>query len=124
MNTTQKRQPRGATRGVCRSSLEFGKPSARTPRLPADWRSKLCLPLDYYREHVPGLSEPDEGGMATGQCPLCSDRGGTLTVHVVNPRGTWICSASCGRGDMIEFAQRMFGLTFQQAVRDLIEVQT
>ena len=124
MSVLQKRlRPAGTGRG-CRKSISFGKPNASSHRLPAHWRDRLCLPLDFYRQHIPGLREPDEAWMVTGQCPLCADRGGTFKAHVANPRGPWCCSAACGYGDLIGFAQRLMGADFTTAVRALIEART
>jgi hypothetical protein len=119
MNAPQNRQRADKTSRTNRSSISFGnKPP--TSYMPRNWRDRLRLPLDYYRQHVANLSAPDSTGMATGDCPLCADRGGTFVANVGHPRGHWRCDAGCGEGDMIAFAQRMFGLTFQQAVRSLI----
>jgi len=126
MTAYNKRTPDGGSRrgsGVHRNRIEYGKPSVRTPLLPANWRNRVCCPLDVYKQHVPGLTAPDPAGMVTGSCSLCADRSGVFRANVQSASGPWRCDGGCGGGDLIGFAQRLFGLTFPKAVRALIKVR-
>ena len=92
----------------------------RTPRLPNDWRDRLPDPARYFARHVAGLGKPNADGWAQGRCPLHEDRHDSLSVHVAAGRGGWRCFAGCGTGDLVAFHERLHGLDFAAAVRDLI----
>jgi len=89
-------------------------------RLPDNWRERLPDPAIYYAQHVAKLSKPNALGWAQGQCPFHDDRNASLSVHVIDARGGWRCFASCGGGDLIGFHMRRTGLSFADAVRELI----
>lgn len=89
------------------------------PRLPNNWREQLPSPAHYYGLVVLNLGVPNALGHARGRCPFHSDEANSLTLHVGNSRGTWRCDAGCGGGDLIGFHQRLTGLAFKHAVRDL-----
>lgn len=90
-------------------------------RLPARWRHRLPAPEAYYRQHVPSLGAMRHDGWAQGLCPFHDDHHPSLSVHLDDPRGGWICFAGCGRGDLIAFHMRATALPFVDAVRDLVE---
>lgn len=92
----------------------------RRAYLPADWRQRLPEPASYYRQHVQKLTGPNATGWAQGRCPFHDDKNASLSVHVVGERGNWRCFAGCGGGDLVGFHQRLTGLDFRAAVRDLI----
>lgn len=121
MKVRQRQERPGRTGRGTRTDFSYDKSS--TSRVPSNFREHLCAPQDFYRKHIPGLSLSDSSRIASGTCPLCSDRAGTLRIHVTDPRGHWICSIACGHGDMIAFAQRLLGLDFPNAVRMLMRVR-
>ncbi len=88
-------------------------------RLPGNWRDRLPDPATYYGHHVEKLTKPNSAGYSQGRCPFHNDHNASLSVHVTS-RGLWKCFASCGGGDMVGFHQRITGLPFADAVRDLI----
>ena len=123
MSRPQTRERAGRTARQTRNDFTFGTEPTKS-YVPRNWRERLCAPLNFYRKHVPELGATDADGMAKGRCPLCADRSGTLTIRVTHPRGHWHCDASCSEGDMIAFAQRLLGLTFSEAVRELMGART
>ena len=117
MRDPQKRErPAGTGRGrnTKFSSVNRNKKSAR---LPDNWRGSLPDPLSYFGQHVKKLTAPNAAGWSQGACPFHNDRTASLSVGV---EGGWRCFASCGSGDMVGFHQRLTGLPFIDAVRDLI----
>jgi len=123
--TTKKPRRAGHTCGASMSAfagsgMRSNSTTTRTPRLPKDWRSKLPDTLRYYAQHVAGLGRPNTEGWAQGRCPLHEDRHESLSVNVAGGRGGWRCFAGCGAGDLVSFHQRLRGLDFAAAVRDLI----
>lgn len=93
---------------------------AREPTLPKNWREWLPKPSAYYSARVPDLGGTSPTGWAQGTCPFHDDRGASLSVHLDSARGHWRCAASCGGGDLLGFHQRLTGLPFKEAVRDLV----
>lgn len=105
----------------CRKHIALNTPvKPSTAGLPANWRTQLPAPRDYYACYVRGLGAVDEGGWATGRCPL--HPGVELTFHVclTGTDGRWRCSAGCGTGDLIDFPDRRHGLGFAEAVHELL----
>ena len=122
MRTAQKR--RGPD---TRQRVEAGKQSYSSQnssrsnvRLPANWRDRLPDPGAYYRQHIAKLSKANALGWAQGACPFHDDRHASLSVNVTGARGAWRCFASCGGGDLIGFAMRLTGMSFSEAVADLL----
>jgi hypothetical protein len=101
------------------AALYGSKPAAH---IPANWRDRLPDPAPYYAQHVAKLGKPNAIGWAQGVCPFHDDHNASLSVHVANERGGWRCFAGtdCGKGDMVSFHQRLTGLAFKDAVRDLL----
>lgn len=91
-------------------------------RLPSNWRERLLAPAVYYGSVVVNLSVPNTEGYARGRCPFHPDEANSLAIHVGDSRGAWRCEAGCGGGDLIGFHQRLTGLYFKAAVRDLLRV--
>lgn len=126
-----KAKPRRAD-GVSRASVSreylaahrqlYGKP--RADYLPDNWRSRLPDPVAYYPRHVHKLGKPNATGWGQGKCPFHDDREASLSVHLSGERGGWKCFAGCGHGDLVNFHQRLSGLPFKAAVRDLLGLPT
>ena len=89
-------------------------------RLPGRWRQRLPEPDTYYRQAVPSLGRARSDGWAQGLCPFHDDRTPSLSVNLDGRRGGWICFAGCGKGDLVGFHMRLKGLTFREAVRELV----
>jgi len=126
VNRPQKRQRHGAGRGAADNHRDRTEAThafyagAREPSLPSNWRDRLPDPTLYYPAHVAGLSKPNATGWAHGACPLHDDRSESLSVHVSDARGGWHCDAGCGAGDLVAFHERLRGLSFKDAVADLL----
>lgn len=91
--------------------------------LPHDWRGRLPDPESYYRTRVSRLSRPNSTGWASGLCPFHTDHHPSLSVCVVG-RGLWKCHACDAHGDLVGFHERITGLTFAAAVRDLLGLES
>ncbi|MGP1667398.1 MAG: CHC2 zinc finger domain-containing protein [Rhodanobacter sp.] len=89
------------------------------PKLPLNWRERLPEPSRYYAEHLTKLGKPNAAGHALALCPFHDDHSPSFGVKL-NGRGLWRCYAECGQGDIVEFHQRLTGLGFKAAVRELI----
>lgn len=89
-------------------------------RTPDNWRERLPDPATYYGHHVAQLGAPNGNGYAVGICPFHDDHNPSFGVKLTSGRGYWCCYAGCGNGDVVEFHQRLTGLDFNAAVRDLI----
>ena len=87
--------------------------------LPRDWRDRLPDRETYYRQHINGLSRPNGAGFARGLCPFHDDHNPSLCVSIAG-RGLWKCFACGEHGDLVGFHERITGLTFTAAVRDLL----
>ncbi len=99
------------------SALYGSKPASR---IPDNWRDRLPDPAIYYAQYVAKLGKANTNGWAQGVCPFHEDHNASLSVHVADARGGWRCFASCGGGDLVSFHQRLTGLDFKAAVRELI----
>lgn len=89
--------------------------------LPRDWRDRLPDPAGYYSRHLPKLSKPNAAGWAQARCPFHTDRAASLSVNLRH--GGWRCFAGCGQGDMVSFHERLTGLDFLDAARELAGVR-
>jgi len=87
--------------------------------LPNNWRDRIPAPAIYYAQHLK-LSPPNALGWAQAPCPFHEDRNASFSVNLTGERGAWRCFASCGGGDMVGFHMRRSGMSFVDAVRDLI----
>lgn len=87
----------------------------------ADWQDFLPNPHGYYVARVPKFGSAPRGvAWGVGLCPFHGD-GNTHSLLMVNlMHGAWDCSSTCGSGDMVEFHMRMHGMSFDDAVLDLI----
>ena len=109
---------------MMRSRLTTTNGKRRTcSHIPDDWRERLPDPHWYFGQRVSKLGRPNENGYATGLCPFHDDHSPSLGVKLSNARGPWCCHAGCGKGDMVEFHQRLTDLGFKAAVRDLLEMR-
>ena len=92
--------------------------------IPSNWRDRLPDPAIYYAAHVGKLTRANGTGWAQGVCPFHDDHSASLSVHVADPRGGWRCFAGCGGGDLVSFHERLCGLDFKAAVRELVGVRS
>lgn len=93
-----------------------------TRRLPTNWRKRLPQPITYYEAFVADLSPCSDTKTAVGRCPFhdpCAETG-TFHVDLSGAKGRWRCSAGCGSGDLVTFAQRRHALAFPEAVWELL----
>lgn len=74
--------------------------------------------MQYYAQRVEKLGHANIDGWASACCPFHHDRTPSLGLNL--DHGGWRCHAGCGYGDMVAFHQRLTGLSFSSAVRDLI----
>jgi DNA primase len=88
--------------------------------IPTNWRDRLPDPAGYYAKHIQKLSRANATGWAQGTCPFHEDRNASLSVQFNSDRGHWRCFASCGGGDLLGFHMKLRGLTFKDAVCELI----
>jgi hypothetical protein len=91
-----------------------------TVRIPENWRDRLPHPSEYYGQRIAKLGNANGHGYAVGLCPFHDDHNPSFGVKLTSERGLWCCHAGCGKGDMVEFHQRLTGLDFRTTVRDLI----
>ena len=94
--------------------------SAKPACIPSNWRERMPDPATYYAQRVAKLGKPNGNGYAVGLCPFHDDHSPSFGVKLTSSRGHWCCYSGCGKGDMVEFHQRLTGLDFQAAVRDLL----
>lgn len=94
------------------------------PALPGNWRECLPNPAGYYKQRIESLTPANSAGWAQGRCPFHDDNVASISVQLDGARGNWRCFAGCGTGDMVEFHQRVTGLPFVSAVRDLLALPT
>lgn len=99
-------------------SVQMLSRSASAAVFRSDWRALLPEPEQYYAQCVHRLGHPNVQGWALACCPFHEDNTPSLGVNLCH--GGWRCHAGCGRGDMVTFHQRLVGLSFVDAVRDLI----
>lgn len=85
-----------------------------------DWRDRLPRPLVYYSGCIIKLGRPNGAGWAQGRCPFHDDGNASLSVHVLKEGGRWRCFAGCGQGDLVSFHQRRTGMSFREALADLM----
>ncbi|MEO5811043.1 MAG: CHC2 zinc finger domain-containing protein [Rhodanobacter sp.] len=117
-NTAPTRERRGGNTMLNTLRALYGSKSA--PRIPDNWRQRLPNPVTYYSQHVAKLGPPKGTGYAVGLCPFHDDHSPSFGVKLTDERGSWCCYAGCGKGDMVAFHQRLTGLDFKAAVRELI----
>jgi len=116
------RRPKSNAYGSCadRARRPYGPRSGQpTGVLPCNWRDRLPDCETYYRRHVDGLSRPNGAGFARGVCPFHNDHSPSLSVSLAG-RGLWKCFACGEHGDLVRFHERITGLSFTAAVRDLL----
>lgn len=94
----------------------------KSSRLPDNWRDRLPDPGVYYGQTIIKLGRVNSSGWAQGKCPFHEDTAASLSVRVAD-RGNWKCFAGCGGGDLVSFHMQRTGMTFVEAVRDLLGVQ-
>lgn len=123
MSYPDKQKPGGNRACFARDSWQgsHGNSTAsREVRIPANWRDRLPDPATYYGARLDKLGKPNGDGWAQARCPLHDDRHESLSVHLAGTHGGWRCFASCGKGDMVAFHERLTGKPFKAAVRDLL----
>jgi hypothetical protein len=125
---TAKKKPhaggRGASDAIAGLRALYGRDNGSSARrVPDHWRARLPDPATYYAGRVAKLGKPNGEGWAQGRCPLHEDRHESLSVHLAGSRGCWKCFAGCGAGDMVAFHMRLRGLSFVDAVRELVGVR-
>lgn len=94
----------------------YGKPPAGY--LPDNWRSRLPDPAAYYPRQVHKLGKPNANGWAACRCPFHNDKNASASANLRT--GGFRCHACGERGDLIAVHQRLTGLPFKGAVRDLL----
>lgn len=100
----------------------YGNISRNGVRLPDDWRNRLPDPTSYYRKRVAKLGKAQVNDWAQGQCPFHEDRNASLSVNLSH--GGWTCFAGCDSGDLVSFHMRLAGLSFKEAVRELLGLRS
>ncbi len=115
-----KTKPHAGRRGASVSANAGGGLRSNDTAVPQNWRVRLPDPLNYYSAHVERLGRSNASGYAQGRCPFHDDHNASLSVHVKGQRGGWRCFAGCGHGDLVAFHERLRGMHFAAAVRDLI----
>jgi putative DNA primase/helicase len=74
----------------------------------------------FYQALIPTLKE-NSGVGATGLCFLHHDRTPSLSVNLET--GLWNCFAGCGGGDAFSFYQRLKGVDFPTALKEIAGMQ-
>lgn len=121
--TPEKRNPPGQAGIADAKTGRTGRTDDDTAtRLPNNWRERLTAPAFYDGLVVVNLCAGNARDSARGCCPFHPDEANSLTVQVGDSRGAWRCEAGCGGGDLIGFHQRLTGLSFKAAVRNLLGV--
>lgn len=92
-------------------------PKSSTNRVPNNWRGRLPMPSSWYALNVPELVIHE--GVGSAPCPMHADRQRSFTVDLRGSKGVWTCP-DCGKGDMVSFVARRFGVGFVDAVRRLV----
>lgn len=87
--------------------------------IPRNWRARLPGPREYYARRSSGLIVGRDG-QAIGFCPFCEAGERTLRLRLDSERGGWRCVKCDLKGDLVAFHQRLTGLAFKPAVRDLV----
>lgn len=100
-----------------------GRPKLERSQLPPGWDYMLPESKSYFGQRVVGLSKPNAAGWAQGECPFHRDLGAAFRVNLKWERPWWHChgSPSCGSGGMVDFHSRLDGLTFEEAVAELLQ---
>jgi hypothetical protein len=87
----------------------------------AYWHDFLPNPHGYYAARVPKFAHaPRRVPWGVGLCPFHGNDNTDILLMVDLMHGTWHCSSTCGSGDVVEFHMRMYGASFDNAVRELI----
>lgn len=98
----------------------YGKPGAY---IPADFRERVAaLAAAYYPRHVRKLGKPNTDGWAACLCPFHKDQNASASVNLRT--GGFRCHGCGAHGDLISVHQRITGLQFKAAVRDLLGLPT
>lgn len=72
-----------------------------------------AVPIEVILPHPPRR----ESGNYTVKCPLHEDRSPSFSVN--REKNLWYCHAGCGGGDVITLVQKLYKLTFPEAVDKL-----
>lgn len=83
-----------------------------------DVLAQLDIPA-FYRRELERLSGPAENGEAKALCPFHDDKNPSLSVNLKS--GAYHCHACGAKGDVFNFLQARYALTFPQAVQKLAE---
>ncbi len=78
-------------------------------------KDRLPIPLEYYRARLHRLRV--RGQWATARCPFHEDKNPSLSVSLTH--GGFICFACGVKGDLLDFHQRLTGLSFVEAAKAL-----
>jgi hypothetical protein len=90
----------------------YGRPEEK----PGLRRDRLPEPLDYYTRHLHRLRM--RGDWASARCPFHQDKNPSLSVSLTH--GGYLCHACGARGgDLLDFHQRLRGISFREAAKDL-----
>lgn len=88
--------------------------------LPKNWRDRLPAPPSYYQRELPDLRAPNHAGWGVAHCCFHEDKNPSLSVLLVGARGLYRCFSCGAHGDMVTFHMQRHGLSFADAVRDLM----
>ncbi|WP_158986980.1 CHC2 zinc finger domain-containing protein [Lysobacter panacisoli] len=75
----------------------------------------------YFGPRVVDLGKPNNVGWAQGKCPFHEDPAAAFRVNVKSDQPLWHCFGGCGGGTMVDFHRRLYGLTFEEAVAELLQ---
>lgn len=111
-------RPAATGREFRSNRLDYGHKPSTHGRLPADWRSRLPDPANYFAQHVGKIGRPSASGWASCECPFHQDASPSASVNL---RHGGFCCHACGiKHDLLGFHERITGLKFPASVRDLI----
>lgn len=105
------------------NKAKSSRPNSTTKRyrLPSNWRDRLPDSASVYRAKLKDLSPPDRDGWATARCPFHEGSELSLMVDLACSRGGWRCRGCGAHGDLITFVREIEGVSFQGAVRTLMD---
>ena len=103
------------------SGLSRARPRLERAQLPSNWHYMLPEPKRYFGRRVVDLGKPNATGWAQGKCPFHDDPAAAFRVNVKWDHSQWHCFGGCGDGTMVDFHGHLYGLTFEEAVAELLQ---
>ncbi len=87
--------------------------------LPPDFRQRVSATAgEYYKCHTRRLGRPNSDGWASCCCMFHKDKIASASANLIT--GGFRCHGCGEHGDLIAIHQRISGLAFKAAVRDLL----